>query len=242
MGDTVRRQTRGSTMTVFALLHHLERTGFNGAPRALGIDAEGREIVSYIPGEVAGQRGSGPLPACIRSDETLAGIARLLRQFHDATIDFVPPADAEWSFQVGAPRVGEVICHNDIGPWNTVFRDARPCAFIDFDTAAPAPREWDIAYALYRFVPFIPDAICALRGWTAPPDRRARLSLFCDAYGVPDSLATLSTIVKRIEVIRATGLALVAAGDPHYGESWVQVILPRLDRDIAFVRGYGALW
>ncbi len=242
MGDTVRRQARASTKAVFALLQHLERAGFNGAPRALGIDAHGRQVLSYISGEVVGQRGGGPLPAYVRSDEALTGVAQLLRQFHDATTDFVPPADAEWGVQVGAPRSGEVICHNDVGPWNTVFFEGKPHAFIDFDTAAPAPREWDIAYALYRFVPFVPDAVCALGGWTMPPDRRTRLSLFCAAYGVPASLAILATIVRRIEVIRATGLALVSAGDPRYGQPWVQVILPRLDRDIAFVRACSALW
>src|SRR4051794_33395057 len=121
LGDTVRRQGRGSTNAVFALLQHLERAGFDGAPRALGIDAEGREILSHIPGEVVGQRGSGPLPACARSDGSLVRVARPLRRLHDATVDIALPPDARWEFQVGAPRSGAVICHNDIGPWNTVF-------------------------------------------------------------------------------------------------------------------------
>lgn len=203
---------------------------------------EGREVLSYIPGAVVGQRGSGPWPAYARSAETLVAVAQLMRQFHDATADWIPPPDMAWAFQVGAPHTGEVICHNDIGLWNTVFCGGKPCAFIDFDTAAPSPREWDIAYALYRFVPFISDAVCALGGWTAPPDRRARLSLFCATYGIPSSSTILATIVRRIEVIRATGLALVAAGDPLYGEPWVQVILPRLDRDIAFVLACQACW
>ena len=46
-----------------------------------------------------------------------------------------------------------MICHNDVAPYNTVFVDGRPRALIDFDTAGPGPRVWDIAYAAYTFVP-----------------------------------------------------------------------------------------
>jgi len=45
----------------------------------------------------------------------------------------------------------EVICHGDVAPYNCVFRDGRPVAFIDFDTAHPGVRIWDLAYAAYRF-------------------------------------------------------------------------------------------
>jgi hypothetical protein len=34
---------------------HLESAGFEGAPRVLGIDGSGREVLSYIQGEVAGR-------------------------------------------------------------------------------------------------------------------------------------------------------------------------------------------
>jgi hypothetical protein len=168
IGNTVRRRPLPGTPTVHALLRHLEGADFDGAPRALGFDEQGREILSYIPGVVVGQRGGGPYPAFTRDEDTLVSLARLLRRYHDATVGFAPPPDAAWAFQVGAPREGEVVCHNDVGPWNTVFVDGRPRALIDFDTAAPAPREWDMAYALYRFVPYVPDEICTLIGWPAP--------------------------------------------------------------------------
>ena len=47
MGDTVRRPAGPWTPAVHALLHHLEAAGFEAAPRALGLDSEGREVVSY---------------------------------------------------------------------------------------------------------------------------------------------------------------------------------------------------
>src|SRR6266498_211042 len=43
VGDTVRRVKTGAwTPAVHALLRHLERAGFDGAPRALGVDDRGR--------------------------------------------------------------------------------------------------------------------------------------------------------------------------------------------------------
>ncbi|MGI8551990.1 MAG: phosphotransferase [Dehalococcoidia bacterium] len=236
IGDTVRREPRPSTSTVQCLLRHLERAGFDGAPRALGYDEQGREILGFIPGEVVGQGDGGPPPAYLRAESTLVDLARLLHRYHDATAGFVPPPDAIWSFQTGAPRAGEVICHNDIGPWNTVFRNGRPHAFIDFDTAAPGSREWDVAYALYRFIPFIPDEVCIrFAGWSAPPDRPARLRLFCEAYGLEASSDIGAVIARRIEVMIATGMTLNAAGDPRYGQQWRQVMKPRLLRDLDFV-------
>jgi Ser/Thr protein kinase RdoA (MazF antagonist) len=130
--------------------------GFAGAPRFVGWDDRDREILTFMPGHVAVKRGGDPLPGYVRSETTLKHLARLTREFHDATVDFKAPEGATWSFLRGAPRHQEVICHNDIGPWNTVFRKGLPVAFIDWDGAAPAPRMWDVACAVYRIVPFRP--------------------------------------------------------------------------------------
>ena len=47
----------------------------------------------------------------------------------------------------------EVVCHNDFAPYNVVFGDDGPVGVIDWETAAPGARVWDVAYAAYRFVP-----------------------------------------------------------------------------------------
>src|SRR6266545_5421053 len=109
--------------------------GFDAAPRAQGRDRSERGVLSYLPG----QTGPASLQG-IESDDVLAAIARLTRRYHDAVADFVAPADAAWQFTVGAPRAGDVICHNDIAPWNIVFEGERQLALIDWDFAAPAPR------------------------------------------------------------------------------------------------------
>ncbi|GAA4527045.1 hypothetical protein [Nonomuraea ferruginea] len=70
VGDTVRRPARSSTPAVHALLRHLEAAGFRGAPRVLGFDALGREVLTYLPG------ATGVSPVSV-SDGALADLARL---------------------------------------------------------------------------------------------------------------------------------------------------------------------
>jgi hypothetical protein len=115
---------------VHALLTHLDRVGFNGAPRPLGIEAAGREVLSFVAGCGASH-----------GDEELARVARMVRAFHEAAATVEAPPDAEWQFMVGAPRTGEVVCHNDLSPDNTIYGDnGAPRAFVDWDLAAPGPR------------------------------------------------------------------------------------------------------
>ena len=51
VGDTVRRSAGFWTPAVHALLGHLHGVGFDGAPRPLGVDGGGREVLSFIAGE-----------------------------------------------------------------------------------------------------------------------------------------------------------------------------------------------
>lgn len=62
IGGTIRRPVRRRTPSVHALLRHLERVGFPGAPRVLGIDTQGREILSLLPGQTAPR----PWPPIVR--------------------------------------------------------------------------------------------------------------------------------------------------------------------------------
>ncbi len=135
IGDTVRRPVNGDRSLQHDLLLHLERRGFDGAPRYLGIDGDGREILSFLPGDVPDDLGH-------YADDQIAAAGRLLRAFHDATADFAPVLAQQ----------AEVICHNDFGPPNAVFRDGMPVALIDFDTARPGTRLWDLGYAAFAWL------------------------------------------------------------------------------------------
>ena len=90
------------------MLRHLEAVGFTGAPRILGGDEAGREVLSFIEGDVHVAAPDSPDPRL--SDAQLASAAKLIRRFHDATAGSV----------LAGPE--EVICHGDLGPHNTVLR------------------------------------------------------------------------------------------------------------------------
>src|SRR5215468_11838039 len=89
VGNTVRRPVGPHSPLVHALLTHLESAGFAGAPRFLGIDGSGREVLSYIDGEVAGQ----PRPPWIANETRLASVGRLVRAYDDAAASFIPATD-----------------------------------------------------------------------------------------------------------------------------------------------------
>lgn len=208
IGDTVRRPTGCWTPAVHALLRHLEATGFPGAPRVLGFDQTGREILTYVEGGDA-----------THSDDELAACARLVHAYHEAAASFAAPARAHWQSMVGAPADGDVICHNDLSPANTVYDEDGPRAFIDWDLAAPAPRLWDIAYAVYRFVPLYDDASCDRLGVPVRP-RGPRIRLFCDAYGLVDRAQLFATVVARLTSLVETARAWGAAGVPGWADVW----------------------
>lgn len=186
VGDTVRRPTGRWSPAVHSLLRHLEDVGFEGAPRVLGIDDQGREVLSYLPTE----------PTWPYSEGALVLSARLIRRLHDALTSFVPPPGAVWRFPASGRHrgPGRRIGHNDLGPSNTVFAGGRPYGFIDWDLAGPAGPFDDLALAAINFTPLRPDRFCHGVGFTEPPDRAARLGLFCRAYGVQEPLALLDAI------------------------------------------------
>ena len=122
VGDTVRRTTGPWTPAVHELLVHLERVGFEYSPRVLGYDDRGREILTYIKGETA---VSHPWPAWAWSDATLTQVAAIMRGFHEAVLDFRPADDRVWRFATASLGAEQIVCHNDIAPYNIVVRDER---------------------------------------------------------------------------------------------------------------------
>jgi aminoglycoside phosphotransferase (APT) family kinase protein len=139
----------------------------------------------------------------------------LLRRLHDATVGSDLP-EGRWREGAAAPEGGEVICHNDVAHYNTVFRAGRPVAFIDWDFAAPGPRAWDVAYAAYRFVPLVPDQGAVGLGTVLPVDRPGRLRRFCDAYGLADRGGLVDTVLDRVQAVCELIVGQAAKGDPFF--------------------------
>ena len=135
VGDTVRRPQRPTSPATHTLLRHLADVGFAGAPRFLGVDALGREVLSFVPRAAV----TPPYPAWALTDEALARVAGLLRDYHRAVSTF-DPGPCAWPASPPAPFAGELISHNDSNLDNVVFRDGRAVALIDFDLASPGCR------------------------------------------------------------------------------------------------------
>ena len=216
VGDTVRRTTGPWSPTVHALLRHLEAARFQGAPRVLGIDERGREILSYIEGD-SPTGWPDPYPAWIWGTEALLSGARLLRAYHDAIATFVPPADAVWRQPAPPADVGDrdIVCHNDVGQFNTVFRDERAFAMIDWDQVAPGSRAWDIAIALCRWVP-----VTATPSGEVAESQGTRIRRFCEAYGHADEEGVVDLLPVRMRHGYEYARDRAAAGEPGFVKIW----------------------
>lgn len=232
-GEAVRRTAGPWAPAVHAWLAHLAATTPGIAPAPLGLDPDRTtELVTYIPGEVP---LSDPPPAYLWRDDTLAAVARLIRRFHDAAKSFQTPSRATWSPAAAYPGGGQVICHNDLAPWNTVFRDEQPTAFIDWDLAAPGPRLWDVVFSLWHFVPLYGDPDTDPFGVDMFEPRAARTRLFCDAYGLADRGDVVDMLAKRQRAVYDAFKSGHAAGDPAYVRLWEMGAGDGIERQIGYV-------
>ncbi|MEV6631703.1 phosphotransferase [Actinoplanes sp. NPDC051470] len=213
IGDVVHKQTFPWTPTVHALLRHLEDAGFDGAPRVLGFDDQGREMLTFLPGETAA--GQVPWPVWSFTDVLLTQVGRWMRRLHDVTAGFVPPADAQW-FTGRTMEPGLVIGHQDVAPYNAAVLDGdRLVGFFDWDSAFPSTREFDLALAALWWVPLCPPEIAEGIGFHHSADRSRRLHLLLDAYGYDgDRHAFGATVVGRARRQAATMREMAEAGDP----------------------------
>lgn len=203
VGDTVRRPAGWWTPAVQSLLEHLHEVGFRYSPRPGGIDSEGREVLTYIPGD-SGAIGWHK----IQTVKGLRRFAALLREYHEAVEDFRPSDEVEWAVQPSDPA--ELICHNDFGPWNIVYDGDEPVGILDWDFAAPGPRRNDVAYALEYAVPFRDDATAlSWHHFAEVPDRRHRLEVFAEAYGLTATTGLIDDVIarQRLTIVHVEELA-----------------------------------
>jgi hypothetical protein len=214
IGDTVRRPVRPWTPAVHAVLRHLEGVGFAGAPRVLGVDDRGREVLSWLDGETVGRRR--PWPDWVRAESALVDVGAWLRRLHDATAGFAPGEDLPW-FAGQSWRAGLVIGHHDAAPYNAVWREGHLVGFVDWDTAGPSSRELDLAFALLFWVPLlVPDSAWP-HAADPPADPARRLHLLLDAYGYGgDRQALGAVVVARARIGAAVVRRLADSGDPVY--------------------------
>lgn len=216
VGETVRRAAGSERAAVRDLLLHLEAVGFDGAPRYLGIDEHGREILSWVEGEVP----LPPYPAWAMTDRAMADLGGLVQRLHEATATFRSDHD-DWSTQWGDPTTGgPVICHNDLFPENVVFREGRVVALIDFAMASPGRPLWDLAIAGEIWGPLGDPA--RRDRHPADLDGIARFGILARGYELaPEQAGVLVDVLIEERARSAANIrAEIADGNPSWTRDW----------------------
>ncbi|MDP9093669.1 MAG: aminoglycoside phosphotransferase family protein [Actinomycetota bacterium] len=170
--------------TVVALLAHFERFGFAGAPRIVGtgIDAEGRETITYLP-------GGSPHPRAW-SDDAAYRLGEVLRAAHEAARTFNAPFRPLWQPWFGRDLPGDlpVIGHCDVGPWNWVAAaDGLPYALLDWEFAGPVDALWEVAHAAWLNAQLHDDDIAEFHSLPDALGRARQARLILDGYGLSAS-------------------------------------------------------
>ncbi len=225
-GNTVLRPAGPWTPAVHSLLTYLEVAQFPGVPKALGVDEQGREVLTYIAGETIGD--AEPWPAWVYSDEALIDVGSWLRRYHDTVANFVPAPDAQWRLPTRHWAPGLIIGHNDAAPYNAVWRPnsepgaghtGRLVGFIDWDFAGPCPPLWDLAYLVFSWGPLHARDIVIAEGFTRFEDRPRRVRLLLDAYGYRGTTNELLAGVRtRVQDLSDTIQNLSDNGDPLFAQ------------------------
>lgn len=221
IGDTVRRPHQETSDGVAAYLKHLESVGFDRAPRYLGRDEQGRDVLSFLPGEVAGDHA---LPAWAAADAVLPGVARLLRALHDASAGYRPSAPFR-PVVAGRPvpplPMGEplLVAQRDLTPGNTVFRDGDAWGVIDFDLSDWTTRSIDLANTAMHWVPLCDPVDRS--PVHAGVDVAARLWSMLDAYG--RDAVSAAALLAACELRFAGSYEVMRWNAVHLGGGWARM-------------------
>lgn len=211
VGDTVRKPWSRAAPAVAAFTDRLAARGVD-LPRSLGRDELGRQILEYVPGDLAMHRGPLSIPELER-------VGRMVRSIHDAAAGFAPPVGTAWDVLIPVPDA-DLICHNDLAPWNLIVGER--WVFIDWDGAGPSTRSWDLAYAAQAFTlndPAVPAETAA-----------ARLAAFVAGYGADDALR--SSLPKLLAQRAAAMYDLLGTAHVTGRQPWATM----------YTEGHGAHW
>lgn len=210
-GATVRKVWTRSTPSVVSFIEFLRACGVD-APEPQGRDGHGRQVLEFVPGTVAMDAGQ-------LSHTDLGRVGALVRSIHDAAASFQPAPDSIWQTAI-APPGEELVCHNDLAPWNLIIGER--WVFIDWDASAPSTRLWDLAYSAQSFAIGDPHQDAG--------ESAERLAAFVDGYGANDELRRALPRAMR-DRVRAMQ-ALLDTAHREGREPWATM----------FVEGHGAHW
>ena len=167
VGDTVRRPASDRSAFTAALLELLADKDFT--PDYLGQDEQGRDVLSYLEGDVPSRYQRW-------EDQQIAAAATILRAFHDATRNSHLCGDQQ------------VVCHHDPAPTNFVFTAGRPTAMFDFDLAAPGDPLEDLGYAAWTW--------CIASKHNDPTRQAHQVAVLANAYDLDDTTQLTDAILQ----------------------------------------------
>ena len=224
VGDTVRRPASANTESMRQLLLHLEESGFAGAPRVVGTEPGGGVALTWIDGWVPTDSEGWKL-----DPDALESVGELLWAYHDCAQGFTP----DTGFAEGPQTVaeGHIVCHGDIAPRNTVFRNGRAVAFIDWDGIFVSSPMWDLGHAVWQFGPVCGDDDPWMRDWPAPADLSERIAALLRGYRLNASQAPDlgDMVVEVIAGCRRSVVRKAAAGIPAFVRMRDEGVLDDLD-------------
>lgn len=166
---TVRRPRGRRSSFASEVLRALNEAGVAWAPAYLGIDAEGRDTLSYIPGTTTDHPSQ-------RDERCYAAFGGILRELHD--------------FSRGIPLASnsECLVHGDPGPFNVIMAEGMPVALIDWDSVHPGDPMEDVGYAGWTW--------CIQAVGNVPvEDQARRLRLLADGY---DPELTADVLIEAV--------------------------------------------
>jgi len=195
VGDTVRRAGDSGSAFAARVLSYLESADYPYAPRFLGVDDHGRDILTYIPGCTTDHPSQ-------RAEGAYARAGLMLRLLHQAT--------AGHSLAAGH----ECVLHGDPGPFNAIFQDGIPVAFIDWASSRPGSRLEDLGYMAWTW--------CIQSNGRIPiADQAQHLRELSDGYGstsprtLIEAMAASQVRILNLEIINADRVELPATRRQH---------------------------
>jgi Phosphotransferase enzyme family len=214
IGHAVHRPAGPWTPAVHALLRHVRDRGFGLAPEPLGIDEQGREVLSYIPGDTVGDEL--PWPGWVWEDALLVEVGQATAHFHSAVADFRPAGVIAWQFGPAEVQADQIVCHHDIAPYNAVVADGRLQGLIDWDLIGPGTARSDLAFAAWQWVPLQHPVVARMFGWHDVGQLGRRLRLLLDGYGLHQRDGFIDDVIARMHLNRDVMLQKAAEGVAGY--------------------------
>jgi thiamine kinase-like enzyme len=232
--NCVIRPTNFWTVHIHRYLKYLHDKGFSKVPYPYEIDVSGKEKVSYVEGSVY----NGILPDEVRSDEALISFCKLIRQYHDIGEEYIEKltGNEQWMLAVQTPT--ETMCHGDLAPYNIAMNGKEAVGIIDFDTLHPGPRLWDIAYALYRWIPLMsPDNP---ESFGDEEDKNRRLRLFISTYGLNDISykEILGSVIARLQYLISFMENEARKGNSTFIQDIEEGHLEQYKKDLMYIESY----